>query len=49
MVSQKILYDLLGLNSRLDTIEASLLLVKFEAFKEYELDRVNEVAKRYSD
>lgn len=37
----------LGMNSRLDTIQAAILLPKFEAFKEYELDNVNLVAQRY--
>lgn len=39
----------IGVNSRLDTIQAAVLLVKFKAFKEYELERVNEVAERYSE
>lgn len=39
----------IGLNSRLDTIQAAVLLVKFEAFKEYELDKVNEVANIYTE
>jgi len=38
----------IGVNSRLDTIQASLLLVKFKAFREYELDRVNEIAGWYT-
>lgn len=37
----------LGLNSRLDTIQAAILLAKFDAFKEYELEDVNNAAKRY--
>jgi dTDP-4-amino-4,6-dideoxygalactose transaminase len=37
----------LGLNSRLDTIQAAILQVKFKAFKEYELKDVNKVAKMY--
>lgn len=39
----------IGLNSRLDTLQAAILKVKFKAFKEYELDKVNEIAKIYND
>ncbi len=38
----------IGMNSRLDTIQAAVLQVKFDAFKEYELSDVNKVAERYS-
>ena len=38
----------LGLNSRLDTMQAAILLVKLEAFKKYEVDDVNKVAQLYS-
>lgn len=38
----------IGMNSRLDTIQAAILLPKFEAFKTYELDAVNKVAEMYS-
>ena len=38
----------IGLNSRLDTLQAAILQVKFKAFKEYELDAVNAVAERYT-
>lgn len=38
----------IGMNSRLDTIQAAILLPKFEAFKEYELDAVNRAAKYYT-
>lgn len=38
----------IGINSRLDTIQAAILLVKFEAFVERELDAVNRVAHRYT-
>jgi len=38
----------IGMNSRLDTIQAAILKPKFEAFKEYELDAVNRVAEKYS-
>lgn len=39
----------IGMNSRLDTIQAAILNVKFDAFKEYELKEVNEVAKKYTE
>lgn len=39
----------LGMNSRLDTIQAAILEVKLKAFKEYELDNVNKAAQMYSD
>ena len=39
----------IGLNSRLDTLQAAILQVKFKAFADYELDAVNEVAARYSE
>ena len=38
----------IGMNSRLDTLQAAILQVKFKAFKEYELDAVNAVAERYT-
>ena len=38
-----------GLNSRLDTIQAAILLPKLEAFKEYELDNRNKFAKLYTE
>ena len=37
----------LGMNSRLDTIQAAILLPKFHAFRDYELDAVNERADWY--
>lgn len=37
----------LGLNSRLDTIQAAILQVKFKAFKEHEVEDVNKVASCY--
>ena len=37
-----------GMNSRLDTIQAGILQVKLKAFKEYEVDKVNEVAEEYT-
>lgn len=39
----------LGMNSRLDTLQAAILLPKFKAFKEYELDGVNKAATWYTD
>lgn len=39
----------IGMNSRLDTLQAAILKVKFKAFKEFELDAVNRVAARYSE
>ena len=38
-----------GMNSRLDTLQAAVLRVKLEAFREYELEAVNCVAARYAD
>ena len=38
----------IGLNSRLDTVQAAILQVKLKAFKGYELKRVNEVARKYT-
>ncbi len=38
----------IGMNSRLDTIQAAILLPKFKAFVEYELEAVNNVAKWYT-
>lgn len=37
----------LGMNSRLDTIQAAILLPKLHAFRDYELDAVNERANWY--
>lgn len=37
-----------GMNSRLDTLQAAILLPKLRAFADYELDAVNAVAERYS-
>lgn len=37
-----------GLNSRLDTLQAAILLPKFRAFRDYELAAVNRVAERYT-
>ena len=37
----------IGLNSRLDTIQAAVLKVKLQAFKDHELESVNRAAKLY--
>ena len=44
-------YDnrVIGVNSRLDTLQAAILLTKLEAFIEYELRTVNEIAERYTE
>ncbi len=39
----------LGRNSRLDTIQAAILLPKFKAFKDYELNDINKVAAWYTE
>ncbi len=38
----------IGMNSRLDTIQAGVLIAKFDVFKNEELDRVNTVAGMYN-
>ena len=38
-----------GLNSRLDTIQAAILLPKLEAFEKYELEERNKFAKLYAE
>lgn len=38
----------IGLNSRLDTIQAAVLLAKFDIFVDMEIDAVNHVAEQYS-
>lgn len=38
----------IGVNSRLDTIQAAILSVKFKAFTDYELEAVNNVARMYT-
>lgn len=38
-----------GVNSRLDTIQAAILLPKLEAFEEYELEARNKFAKMYTE
>lgn len=39
----------IGWNSRLDTLQAAILQVKFKAFKENELDGVNRAADKYTE
>ncbi|NBI72114.1 DegT/DnrJ/EryC1/StrS family aminotransferase [Clostridiaceae bacterium] len=39
----------IGWNSRLDTIQAAVMLPKLEAFREYELLRVNKAAGQYTE
>lgn len=39
----------IGTNSRLDTLQAAVLIEKLKAFKEYEVDAVNKAANRYSE
>lgn len=39
----------IGRNSRLDTLQAAILQVKFKAFREYELDAVNQAAAWYTE
>lgn len=39
----------IGWNSRLDTLQAAIMLPKLKAFEEYELDRVNEAAQWYTE
>ena len=39
----------LGMNSRLDTIQAAILIPKFQAFRDYELHEVNKAAAWYTE
>lgn len=39
----------IGLNSRLDAIQAAVLDVKLDAFEQYELDAVNAASRRYDE
>ena len=39
----------IGMNSRLDTIQAAILIPKFKVFVEHELDDVNRIAKWYTE
>jgi UDP-2-acetamido-2-deoxy-ribo-hexuluronate aminotransferase len=49
--SQEDKYDnrCIGMNSRLDTLQAGILLPKFKAFVEYELEAVNRVAGWFTE
>ena len=38
----------IGLNSRLDTLQAAVLLAKFDRFVQDEIDTVNDIAEKYS-
>lgn len=38
----------IGMNSRLDTLQAAILLPKLKAFEAYEVDAVNRVAEKYT-
>ena len=39
----------IGKNSRIDTIQAAILLAKFKAFVDYELDDINKVSSWYTE
>jgi dTDP-4-amino-4,6-dideoxygalactose transaminase len=39
----------IGVNSRLDTLQAAILQVKLKAFKKYELEKINEAATLYTE
>lgn len=39
----------IGMNSRLDTLQAAILMPKFKAFVDYELETVNKVAEWYTE
>ena len=39
----------IGMNSRLDTLQAAILKVKFKAFREYELTDINRAAVHYTE
>lgn len=39
----------IGMNSRLDTVQAAILQVKLRAFSDYELAEVNKVAAKYTE
>lgn len=39
----------IGLNSRLDTLQAAVLLPKFKAFKDYEVNDIHKIAMRYNE
>jgi dTDP-4-amino-4,6-dideoxygalactose transaminase len=44
-------YDnvLIGLNSRLDTLQAAILIPKLAALRDYELENVNKAAEKYNE
>ena len=39
----------IGMNSRLDTIQAAILLAKIDHFSNYEMERMQEISKMYSE
>ena len=39
----------IGMNSRLDTVQAAVLQVKLKAFADYELDAINVAAEKYTE
>lgn len=39
----------IGMNSRLDTLQAAILKVKFKAFRDYELTDINKAAAKYTE
>lgn len=39
----------IGMNSRLDTLQAALLIPKFKAFRDYEVNAVNQAARKYTE
>lgn len=39
----------IGMNSRLDTLQAAILKVKLKAFADYELDNINAIASKYTE
>ncbi len=39
----------IGMNSRLDTLQAAILKIKFKAFREYELTDINKAAAKYTE
>lgn len=47
--SSKYVHHEIGMNSRLDTIQAAILLEKLKAFEQYELQAVNQAAKWYTE
>ncbi len=47
--SDKYINARIGMNSRLDTLQAAILIPKLRAFCEYELDSVNRIADLYND